>query len=75
MICLITVVKNVPHVNPQQISTTVTTNNVVVKSADNPDKTRQDNSLFTFPFLYNITMLSIFRKKEEKLDSYKDTKI
>ena len=34
-----------------------------------------NNSLFTFTFLYNITMFSIFRKREEKLDSYKDTKI
>ena len=29
-----------------------------------------NNSLFTFPFLHNITMFSIFRKREEKLDSY-----
>ena len=34
-----------------------------------------NKSLFTFPFLYNITMFSIFRKREDKLDSYKDTKI
>ena len=32
-----------------------------------------NNSLFTFPFLHSITMFSIFRDKEKKLDSCKDT--
>ena len=37
---------------------------------NNNNNNNNNNSFFTFPFLYNITMFSIFRKREEKLDSY-----
>ena len=37
---------------------------------NNNNNNNNNNSLFTFPFLHNITMFSIFRKREEKLDSY-----
>ena len=41
-------------------------NDIVTKTKNNNNN--NNNSLFTFPFLHNITMFSIFRKREEKLD-------